>query len=355
MARTKAKKDEKRAKLELRWALVRAAMYGEVGEVRKLVRGADQGILNEALHGATAQWQTIRKGDGQIKAARLLLAAGADPDCRGGWNSDTPLLGAAADGCAGLVEVMIEHGATLDVFAAAAIGDAARVRKLLKQDPQRAKAVDPAGLTALVCCARSKLGNSDPGKAKALAQVAQMLLDAGAEIDYWLRREKGDGICPSLTALEWAAHAGNASVARVLIDRGADVNHCGAWGTPLMSACKECPEVGQWLLAAGARIDEPMGEQGLTALHVMANFPHPRAVRWLIEQGADVNVKMRDGRTPLHRAAERNSGPAVAKMLVAAGAKVNARDRQGLTPLGYAVAKKKAKVADYLREAGGME
>ncbi len=130
------------------------------------------------------------------------------------------------------------------------------------------------------------------------------------------------------------------------------MNRIGNWlgGFSLSAvgtACKECPEIADLLYEHGADVNL-RGQDGMTVLHAMANFPHPKAVEWLVAHGADVNAKLNDGRTPLHRAAERNASARVAKMLVEAGTKVNVKDRAGKTPLNYAREKKKTKVADYL-------
>jgi hypothetical protein len=69
-------------------------------------------------------------------------------------------------------------------FAAAVVlGDVARVRAELRRDPGAAIRVDPAsGWSALhlACASRFHL---DAARAAGLAEVAQLLLDAGAQID----------------------------------------------------------------------------------------------------------------------------------------------------------------------------
>jgi ankyrin repeat protein len=83
-------------------------------------------------------------------------------------------------------------------------------------------------------------------------QIAQLLIDTGAEVD--ARGADGTGETP----LHWAASSDDADVARVLIDAGADIEAPdGSIGTPLDNAIGYgCWNVARLLVARGAKVDK---------------------------------------------------------------------------------------------------
>eukprot|EP00919_Chromeraceae_sp_WS-2016_P076936 GHVR01182052.1.p1 GENE.GHVR01182052.1~~GHVR01182052.1.p1 ORF type:complete len:116 (+),score=15.91 GHVR01182052.1:30-377(+) len=95
------------------------------------------------------------------------------------------------------------------------------------------------GKTPLTC-ALEEFGHTD---------IARLLIDKGADVN----SRENDGYTP----LIWASNRGHTDIARLLIDKGADVNSKDKDGTtPLISA---------------------------------SEFGHTEIVRFLIEKGADVN------------------------------------------------------------------
>src|SRR5579875_2023240 len=106
--------------------------------------------------------------------------------------------------------------------AAVVLGDAARVEAELRRDPGAAVRVDPeSGWSALhlVCASRFHL---DPTRAPGLAEVARLLLDAGAEIDC---QSTGRRCWRPLECAVTSANssADNEPLIRLLLDRGAPV------------------------------------------------------------------------------------------------------------------------------------
>ena len=83
----------------------------------------------------------------------------------------------------------------------------------------------------------------------------------------------GDG----LTSLSWAAISNRLDMARLLISRGADVNHLDKKGmTPLLYAASidfSNSEMIDLLLRSGARADARNGD-GLTALDLARKYKH---------------------------------------------------------------------------------
>lgn len=84
-------------------------------------------------------------------------------------------------------------------------------------------------------------------------QVAQLLIDAGADVDY--RGPDGSGE----TALHWTASSDDSDVAAVLINGGADIEApAGSIGTPLENAIGYgCWNVARLLVNCGAAVTKP--------------------------------------------------------------------------------------------------
>jgi ankyrin repeat protein len=139
----------------------------------------------------------------------------------------------------------------------------------------------------------------------------KLFLDAGFDIDA-LEKER-------YTALAIASELGHAELARLLLDRKADVGKHGPTGwAPLSAAAITC---------------------------------RPAIARLLIERRADLDLADRDGNTPLMMACRAGCLEAV-RLLVDAGAKVNARGPAGYTPLLYAAEHAGYETAQYLLEHG---
>ena len=336
-------------------ALFQAAQYGRYEIADWLVDSFSALNYDEMLVTALMPRATIPTRPGHFAVAQKALELGADPDARGGWNHDSALMWAAAGGFADMVDLLIQRGASIGLNEAAALGDLKRVRRRLKKDPAAVGEADAAGMLPLHCCARSALGLADANRAAALAQTAEALIDAGAQVQAPSIHREEKTFNPCMGPLNWAASSGNAAVVKVLLAYGAEVDSIGEWGTPLSQSVLRFPAIAETLFEHGADPNLRIGEDGAAALHAAANFPHPTSVAWLLAHGADPNLRLKDGRTPLHRAAERNASARVPKMLVEAGAALNPRDASGLTPLAYARQKKKTKVAEYLRGVGGVE
>lgn len=187
---------------------------------------------------------------------------GDDPQRLDEILSESPALATARDdedvsavlhalyhGRASLAERIAAAVPELDIFEAAALGRADRVRELLVTDPSLASASSPDGFTALHLPAFF----GGPGTADA----AKALLDAGADV---------------------GARSANSF-----------------WVLPLHSATSGGhAEIVELLLAAGAEPD-PRQRHGWTPLHAAAQNGDVRSLDALLAAGADPELRNYDG------------------------------------------------------------
>jgi ankyrin repeat protein len=155
------------------------------------------------------------------------------------------------------------------------------------------------------------------------------------------------------TALAWAVHLGQRSMAMALLDSGANVNTADEYGeTPVtLAAANGDEELVRRLIAAGgnARAARWNGE---TTLMIAAGAGSLDTVRELVRHGADVNAtEPRGGQTALMWAAAEGHGDVVAG-LVEIGANVNAASKTGFTPLVFAAIKNDGPSIKTLLQAG---
>ncbi len=209
---------------------------------------------------------------------------------------------------------------------------------------------------ALIYAVASTLGD-DNKREYPRTQDVERLIAYGANVNskkYRVGRRRGR------TPLMQTAWLGTPEVAKLLIDKGADVKAKDNEGmTPLMYAgyfprnvdesqfrsilvhgnTKEMRfGIIKTLMAAGAMDVNARDMEGHYQTPLMdAAFSNvPEIVTALIQAGADVNAKDRYGRTALGIAVERSTTPEIVRVLIQAGADVNAKDGIGWPPLMYA-------------------
>ena len=157
---------------------------------------------------------------------------------------------------------------TLDVFEAATLGRASRVREALAEEPELANAATDDGFTALHLAA---FFSGD-------VESARALLDAGADPDALAANETG------LRPINSAAAASSTRIVSLLLERGADVHAAQHGGyTPLHSAAAHGDgELVEVLLGAGA--DPTLRtDSGSTPAELADERGHPETARRLAE------------------------------------------------------------------------
>ena len=189
--------------------------------------------------------------DGDVERVRELA-----PDQGSARNADgvSALMLARYHGGMEAVEAIRPHAGDLDVFEAATLGDLERLRGLLDGDASLATASSADGYTALhYACFFDG------------AEAARLLVERGADVE---RVATGEN---KVAPLQSAAAARNVEAARVLLDAGADVN------------CRD--------------------EGSFTPLHSAAQNGDVELAELLLERGADASAQLGDGRTPRDLAA----------------------------------------------------
>jgi ankyrin repeat protein len=348
--------------------LTEAASNGSGAMVEMLLKaGAD---ANTTLpEGDTALMLAAKTG--MPDAVKALIDHGAKVNAKENWHGETPLMLAAGENHTAVVKLLLERGADPNATAThIEIPD-------MKKGPGQVFSVYPAGgLTALMEAARE---NS--------YEAAQALLDGKANPN--IKNPQ------NLSAAMIAILNGHWDLAKMLIDRGSDVND---GSLPLAADVRNLdflrPEQDRVdtttaldlikeMLAKGVKVDSTLpgpipvlhnfgtnvkGPVDATALYRAAKSSDVTVMQLLIEKGADAKLKAKDETTALHAAVGVGAPPimgdaalkapkapqviAAMQILIDHGADVNAVDGSGMTPMHGAAQKGLDEVVQYLADHG---
>jgi ankyrin repeat protein len=353
-------------------ALARAVAKGDLESVEQLMKeGAKAtprilqicaGVMDNAFLG-------------RPDAAKRFIASAGSINYKGD-DGKTPLMRAARDDSVGIVRVILDLGARVDMkdrIGETALMKAARegrteIVDLLLERGADAHAKDRNGWTAWKLAilwnheeTASRLPKPQADEPKAVDEQEQMdarLLETAETGDFDSVRglvERGASVeakdDKGRTPLSWAAHRGETGTAEFLIAKGAEVDAADADNqTPLVLAIVEGKaRTAASLLERGARVDTRDGEGGTVLMK--AAVWCDGTVEQLLARGADVNAVDNDGRTALMNAAC-DAPASIARMLMERGAGVDAQSKYGETALTMAAARGREDVVELLLAAG---
>jgi ankyrin repeat protein len=298
-----------------------------------------------------------------------------------------------------VVELLLEHGTPLDLFAAAVLGRLERVRELLREDPAAVNARDEGGYTPLHLAvwngklemaklllehgAEMEAANERGETPLALAgiyeaqngAVIDLLRARGAYCDLFTaitladrdeaaarldeepsRREARNryGLTPVERALELAPwipegtrRGSHWDVAALLLERGAAVE----LDLFAAAALGQLDQVTALLATEPSRVNARHGWQ-FAPLHWAALWGHAAVVKALLARGAAIEARdLLRGRTALHWAAW-GGHAGVAELLLSLGIGHQDADNDGQTALHLAAARGHAPVAALLLDSG---
>ena len=238
-----------------------------------------------------------------------------------------PLLAALCEGRVEIAELLLEHGANIDVR-------------------------ETTGKTILlkVLSRRRPLHN--------LVNIVEFLLQHGTDVN------ARDDTSNLLSPLHLAEYGGELAVARMLVKHKANVNSQDTYGkTPLhilsgRQMCSENDVVGHALLLLehGAEVNSRDNENQ-TPLLLATAWPCFKFIHLLLEHGADAKARNDNGKTPLHvlsqcQMYDEDNIVNHARLLLENGAEVNTADNGNQTPLLLAIRKNWFKLARILLDHG---
>ena len=156
----------------------------------------------------------------------------------------------------------------------------------------------------------------------------------------------------SLTALQWAACHGYASLAELVLSKGAGVKEFkrGRWGPLHIAAAENYPDVIRVLAKRRRWINIRDGLRS-TPLHAAASRWSLQAIRVLLELGADMTCADHRGQTPVHISASQGDVDSM-RAFIDASWDFSIADPLGWTVLHDAILGGKGMV-EFLLENGG--
>jgi ankyrin repeat protein len=193
------------------------------------------------------------------------------------------------------------------------------------------------------------------------SQTANYLYDHGGHLNIPGNAQR--------TPLHSAAWYGDFEMVQVFLGYKADINarsddnwtslHEASEGDYSSQNIPRLPDVARLLLERGADVNVLDGHN-VTPLHLAAKHGRVGVVRVLLEHGANVGAEDEKGSTPLHAAAEgrfestENERAEVVSVLLEHGANVGAKDNYGRTPFQIASAKGYDMIVKLLVPSNGL-
>jgi ankyrin repeat protein len=303
--------------------------------------------------------------ENHIEVAELLIEHGASVDVQEttGETILLKVLSLRKSNLVNKVKLLLKHGADVNArddtltssLHLAVCGDELEVAGMLIKHKADVNSQNNKGKTPLHILSERPANNGD-----VILNHARLLLERGAEVN---KRDKNNE-----TPLHVTMRRVSFKLAQILLEHGADVSAENNDGkTPLQillerRANEDCVlddcvlDNARLLLERGAEVNK-RDKNYDTPLHVTIRRVWFKFAQILLEHGADATAENNDGKTPLHILSERqaNNEDDVlnhARLLLERGAEVNRRDRNMETPLHLAIGRDLLKLARILLEQG---
>ncbi len=234
--------------------------------------------------------------NGRADIAKLLLESGADPnhpsDMYDGW---TPLLIAAGRQSRPLIELLLSHGAHIDAWEAAALGDVPRLGAIVAASPDVVR--------------EHRANDAPPLHFAANVDVARLLVAKGAPLDAVDKYNS--------TAARAAAYGRRSRrpVAKLLVELTGERDPWMLAALDDVPALKALAAEGVDVINAHRDGINPASGFGEMPIHTAASLGSLNALCYLIDHGADPNASGHKGARPLHYAAKTNSRDLVDALL----------------------------------------
>jgi ankyrin repeat protein len=182
------------------------------------------------------------------------------------------------------------------------------------------EARDHGLLTALQCCAGSRLGQRGAKTATALVDVARLLLDAGADPNATVKTWGHD-----VAVSYFAIRSGQVEVLKLLLERGLD-----ATAAISTAAWEHREDLIDLLLDHGARLDRAF-DHTRPVLNELIRWGQFKQARLVLAKGASPNIAGEGGWTAVHQAVSRGNLK-ILQDLMRAGGDATVKDGKGWTP-----------------------
>lgn len=367
--------------------VVAAAGRGDLETVRQLLDDKPAWIHTIGSHGRTMLWEAAYRG--KLEMIEFLLERGADINLPGCYHIKhrveiTPYCVARYQGRDSAAELLLQHGATIDIHTAAYLRDYDTVHAHLDNDPSLVNkgylqaVMLPAGQPhsfehreaawATPLCYAIVGGNLKIVE-RLISQGATIEPHSGRFLDYAMAYNRVEIVKALLENGADPSEAprildDNSEMSRLLKNYGAppkDIDDQGDMGWPmLVYVCRgdngEHPDEIRRLLALGADIDV-RNYKGKTGLHCAAKAGFLSVIDLLIEKGATIDAPDNNGETALFEAIrstikDGEKQRAAIEALLVKGADPNVKNGKGQTPLQIARRMRRAdagKIVELLR------
>jgi uncharacterized protein len=269
-------------------ALHWAAHWDDLETVGLLIAaGAKANVANDLKLTPLA----LASANGNTAIVDSLLKSGADPNAAG-ESGVTPLMQAARTGSVDTVRVLLSHGANVN----AKENDRQQTALMWAVSQKH-----PAVVAALL------EGGADV-HARTRARSEMVMLDRGpirnnSQVTGFVKTADKVGTLietGGTTALLFAAESGDSESAKLLVAAGAEINEAAADGNSpvVLATFSGQGTLARWLLDAGA--DPNAGGAGYTALHAAVLRSDLETVKALLAHGANPNTRLTKG-SPVKR------------------------------------------------------